>query len=499
MKKILSKCIIAVLLMATSAVMAAGTFEFKFGGTNTWVEFSFGQAAKAEQRFFNYGTGIPNYYFLNGGDKESLDDYGMSLYRDIRTSSSTATTWKIKSVAGGSLKFTLVGGSIPTGAALALYNADGNTKVVDVAANVTATLNPNSTYYIQYTEKGKTAIPIAPDNKQFYMKRLAKEKLVINASDLLPSGYTLPSGFTLAGDTTACALDADSEVIASSFATIAYNNNKLTLTLPTSIDTKITTLQFFCWFKATSGSNISTSGKVTVFLMSENPYLSLVPEGPVEVSADGGSAQELGLAFEVQSNVSWTVRSDCDWIVPSTTEGTNRAFVYYDIAPNTSEEEREGHLIVESFNTSPATFTITQAGLQAEAFAVTVTKGWNFISLKHQPNDEAITSLLEKYPVLTINQKGDGYEQVSSLAPGLPYWVYATDNAEEQLNGFALQDSWEQPVITNGKWTFIGIATEATQPDAQSVVWEWDTAAQSLTIVDSYTVGKAYMIFKEAE
>ncbi len=181
------------------------------------------------------------------------------------------------------------------------------------------------------------------------------------------------------------------------------------------------------------------------------------------------------------------------------TSGTNiNPHVTYDIAPNLAEESRVGHLIVESPDTYAATFTVTQAAAQSESYEIALNRGWNFISPTHLLKEDSIAALLEKYPVLTINQSGNGYEKVTTLNPGLPYWFYAQNNSVEQVTGFVLEDSWEQPVIVNGKWSFIGVATSAATPESTSTVWEWDTATQSFVIADAFTPGKAYMVFTDA-
>ncbi len=497
MRKTLSKSIVAILLMAFSAVMAAN-FEFTFKSSNTFnFDFSFGLGTKRESAFLMLSTfGSANCYFLD----ESAPAGTQYLYRDVRLgNANVVSTWKLYSLKGDSIKFVLGSGSIPSGATLALYKANGNAKVIDITNNAKATLDPNTTYYIQYAEKGKTPVPIAPNRVTLSMKRLPAEKLVFSLNDVIPAGYMLPSGFTLAGDAAASALDADTEVIYENFGTITYSNNIGTVTLPSSsIDSDITSLEFLCWFKATSGSSKSESGKITVLLTSEKPYLSIDPVS-AEVSAAGGTALELGCDFNLESNVSWTIRSDCDWLVPTVTSGTNiNPHVTYDIAPNLAEESRVGHLIVESPDTYAATFTVTQAAAQSESYEMALNRGWNFISPTHLLKEDSIAALLEKYPVLTINQSGNGYEKVTTLNPGLPYWFYAQNNSVEQVTGFVLEDSWEQPVIVNGKWSFIGVATSAATPESTSTVWEWDTATQSFVIADAFTPGKAYMVFTDA-
>ncbi|MBP5640218.1 MAG: BACON domain-containing protein [Victivallales bacterium] len=491
MDRNLQKYALIIMLATLSAVAATNDFSFSFGNS-----FTFGMGATAEQTPYpiSGGTFSPKYYFLSSGDKTSLAEEGMQyLNTDIRVST-TAATWKIYSSQGGQVTFAKQG-TIPSGATLAIYNANSqNKKIADVANGTKVTLEPNSTYYIQFAEKGKTVLPPAPNNKTFNLERSSGKQLEFPASDLLPEGYTLPSGYTLAGDKAAYAFDVDGAVFSDgSFGTITYKNNKCTLTLPNDIDSSIAILKFFCWFKASSGSTVTSNGMITINLTQAPPYLSLEPSSAT-VSSMGGDALSLGIDFEVQSNVTWTVRSTVDWIVPTTIEGININRVSYIVSPSTNEETREGKLIVESNRTPPQEFTLTQGKALPEKTTLPLAAGWNFIAFTHQLNNETIAELLKKYAIFAINAKGKGYSLATSLTPGVPYWIYSPEQKTEEFTGYILDKDWKQPTIKNGKWIFVGVSTKNYSPGSNNTIWAWNAEMQQFDIMNSVSLGNAFMI-----
>ena len=491
MDRYLQKFALIIMLAALSTVAAKNDFSFSFGSS-----FTFGMGATAEQAPYpiSGGTFSPKYYFLSSGNKTSLAEEGMQyLYKDIRVST-TAATWKIYSSQGGEITFTKQG-NIPSGATLAIYNANSqNKKIADVANGTKVTLEPNSTYYIQFAEKGKTALPPAPNNKTFNLERSSGNKLEFSASDLLPEGYTLPSGYSLAGDKGAYAFDVDGAVFSEgSFGTITYKNNKCTLTLPKEIDPSIAILKFFCWFVG-KGSTVTSSGMITINLTQTLPYLSLEPSSATVFSM-GGDAISLGIDFEVQSNVTWTVRSTVDWIVPTTLEGLNINRVSYIVAPSTDEEKtREGKLIVESNRTPPQEFTLTQGKALPEEISLNISAGWNFIAFTHQLSNEIIAKFLKDYTIFAINSKGKGYALATTLTPGVPYWVFSPTAQTEKFIGYILDTEWKQPTIKNGRWTFVGVSSKTYSPSSNSTIWAWNTETQQFGVVDSVALGNAYMI-----
>jgi hypothetical protein len=96
-----------------------------------------------------------------------------------------------------------------------------------------------------------------------------------------------------------------------------------------------------------------------------DPTLTVKPNSLDFTSSAGSNT------FTIESNTSWTVKSDQDWCTVNTASGTNNATITVNVTENTSPTDRNATIFIDysienSSDTEPVSVNISQKGLEGE-------------------------------------------------------------------------------------------------------------------------------------
>ncbi|OGV73566.1 MAG: hypothetical protein A3K18_17770 [Lentisphaerae bacterium RIFOXYA12_64_32] len=124
-------------------------------------------------------------------------------------------------------------------------------------------------------------------------------------------------------------------------------------------------------------------------------------------------------------------------------------------------------------------------------------QGWNLISIPIQPENTALSVVLQGVPlvgpVYTYDPVSRQYVQVTTIRPGTGYWIQCSAACVATIHGYRVETS-EVEVLAG--WNFLATASDTDRPDDPMVVgtvWYWSgTGFSPATAIE---MGLAYWVY----
>jgi Raf kinase inhibitor-like YbhB/YbcL family protein len=242
---------------------------------------------------------------------------------------------------------------------------------------------------------------------------------------------------------------------------------------------------------------------MAAYVLDSNILLGYFPSGGVAscaytLSSTSVSYNASGHAGSVAFT---TVPGSCGWVTTNNApfwvtilagnSGTGNGTVRYSVAPN-SDTARTGTIAVAG-----KTFTVTQRA--APPTSISLTSGWNFISLPRQPANTAISEVLKDVSAnLHIvwsydneSKQWSSYKKglpstLTTMEPGKGYWVYMDASGTITMTGWNLLPSTKVNLFEG--WNLIGYAGE----NNQDITTALDSISSNWSAVWNWTGGKWY-------